>query len=997
VAEGTAREANRVETGDARFRLASLPFGVRRATRLVLTALLLLVSARTTPAQGPAPRPWLDWHTAETEHFVFHYPSAYREWTLSLAERIESLRSEVAAVVGFAPTRRVHIVVDDPVNDANGYAFTPLDAPTIVLWPVSPDPRSEIGDYGVWQELLATHEFAHVAHLTRPSRNRWQRLIRSLSPVPLGPIATKAPRWVTEGYATFVEGRVSGSGRPNHAWRAAILRQFALEGRLPSYGQLSATGEWKTGQFAYLAGSAFLEWLARREGDSSVVALWRRMTSRTDRSFASAFSGLYGGSPAELYGRFTVEVTADAVAVARELKKQQLTEGTLVQRLVRGTGDPAVAPDGRFVALTIRKTDAPSALVVWKTESEPDTLSTARREAQRRRDPEDVPDRAFYPPAKKVVATLVASDGAPYETPRWFADNRRLLLSREMPAPDGTLRPDLFVWSAEDGKLERITRRAALRDADPSTDGRWAAAVRCDRGWCDLVRVDLATRAVRVLRPGSVARNYNRPRVSHKTGEIVVAEQFGDRWRVARVSSTSGELRYADPDDGVNRYDATFDIDGVSIVATAERGGFINLERLPADGGDPVPITRVTGAAVAADVAPDGAVWFLNLQASGFDLRRVRPDSASISTPLPDVILDDSLSAVLSPHRTPAPDSMSIVVAPPPQRAARPREHRYGLGPSRLRYVPSASSGFGGSTMALAVVRSDPVGRLGISMLGTAGAGALPSGGSLAITSRRWRTIVGASGWISHEAPSRELPTAVEEGLDLARAGGALRLDARRVRDAGELSATLGVLSEWQRPTSLREFTRTAAVGAFGATLRQVDEEERYVISLDGFGELGNTFGGRYARQRSALLFGTARGDRPLLTARLAYGTVGMGDGAGRERYVVGGFRSPLVDPMFDARRVEAPAYPIGSATGTNFASYRVAFPIESVEAFYSGATTDFFQSQRRSYGAEVRERVPAIAALGTPEVSVVTGFARAQDEPVRGKWRYYVSLALRP
>jgi len=27
----------------------------------------------------------------------------------------------------------------------------------------------------------------------------------------------------------------------------------------------------------------------------------------------------------------------------------------------------------------------------------------------------------------------------------------------------------------------------------------------------------------------------------------------------------------------------------------------------------------------------------------------------------------------------------------------------------------------------------------------------------------------------------------------------------------------------------------------------------------------------------------------------------------------------------------------------------------------------------------------------------VVSGFARAQDEPLRGKWRYYVTLSLRP
>jgi Tol biopolymer transport system component len=992
VTESAVRRSDRAERRDARFRLASFPFLVRRAACLFAIALIALPIS-VVRAQGPAPRPWLDWHTTQTEHFVFHYPTAYREWTFALADRIETLRSEVADVVGFAPRNRVHVVVDDPVNDANGYAFPALDAPTIVLWPVSPDPRSDIGDYAVWQELLATHEFAHVAHLTRPTRNRWRGFIRRLSPVPLGPITTKVPRWVTEGYATYVEGRVSGSGRPNHAWRAAILRQFALEGRLPSYGQLSSTGGWKSGQFAYLAGSAFLEWLARREGDSSVVALWRRLTSKTDRSFASAFAGVYGGSPSELYGRFTVELTADAVEIARALRQHQLTEGELVQRLVRETGDPAIAPDGRFVALTIRKEKAPSALVVWKTEPEPDTLASSQRAEQLRRDPQDVPDRFFYPPAKRVVATLVASDGYPYETPRWFADNRRLLVTRNMPAPDGTFRPDLFIWSAEDGALQRVTRHAALRDADPSPDGKWAAAVRCEHGWCDLVRVDLSTREVRVLRAGSVRRNYYRPRISRKTGEIVVAEQLGDRWRVARVSPFTGEMRYADPDDGANRYDATYDVDGATIVTTTERGGFVNLERLSPNGAEPVPLTRVTGAAVAADVAPDGDVWYLNLQSSGYDLRRVEPDSVRIDSPLPTVVIGDTLSSVLPPRRRSGLDGGAAPPAAPPART----ESSYGLGPSRFRYVPLVSAGFGGSTAGVAVVRSDPVGRLGVQLLGVAGSSALPVGGAVTLTTRASRSVVSLSGWYSHEAPSRELPAARAAGLDLERGGGALRLDRRRVRDAGELTGTLALLAEVQQPSAFAQSVRRAVIGGFGATLRQVDNDVRYVMAIDGVGELGASDDGRYARQQSSLLFGTARTDRSLFTTQLAYGTVGGGDGAGRERYVVGGFRSPLIDPLYDARRIEAPAYPVGSSEGATFASYRIGIPVDPVEAFYAGATTDFFQTQRRSYGIEVRRRIPAIAALGTPEANALAGFARAQDDPVRGDWRFYLSVAFRP
>jgi hypothetical protein len=188
-----------------------------------------------------------------------------------------------------------------------------------------------------------------------------------------------------------------------------------------------------------------------------------------------------------------------------------------------------------------------------------------------------------------------------------------------------------------------------------------------------------------------------------------------------------------------------------------------------------------------------------------------------------------------------------------------------------------------------------------------------------------------------------------------------------------------------------------AGIAAFTGTLRQSDEEVRYLVQLHGLGELGSTAEGTYARHRSALSFGSARGRRSPATIRVAYGTVGGGAGSARESFVVGGFRSPLIDPILDARRIDAPAYPVGSSAGLTFASYRVSAPVEPVELFYSSHSTDFYANQLRSYGAELRQRVPAIAALGTPEVEVLTGFARALDAPVRDNWRYYVSLGLRP
>jgi Tol biopolymer transport system component len=777
-----------------------------------------------------------------------------------------------------------------------------------------------------------------------------------------------------------------------------VLRQFALEGRLPGYSTLSATGPWQTSNFAYLAGSAFFDWLARREGDSSVTALWRRMTAKTVRSFDDSFAGVYGDAPATLYQRFVAELTADALAFERTLTRDALVPGTLVQRLIRNTGDPAVSPDGRFIALVVRHVTLPSELVVWRTADEPDTLVARRRAYVIERDSDDVPDRSFYPPPKRTIISLVPSDGASYESPRWMSDNKHLVVTRRMPMSDGTLRSDLFIWSAEDGALRRITAGAAVRDADPSADGRWAAAVRCDRGWCDLVRVDLASGAVRVLAPGSETRNYYRPRVSKRTGEIAVAEQSGDRWRIVRVSSDGAAFRYADPDDGVTRYDATFDADGRTIVATSEAGGVANIERLDPVDLHPTRLTAVTGAAVSADVAPDGTLWFLSLQAGGYDLRRLRPDSASISRarnasgPL-HLGLVDSLSPILPPHFVQQASDSS---RRPPQSGVS-EERPYGTGPSRYRYLPGGTTGFGGSSILLGIVRSDPVGRLGIAVFGAVGAGSLPAGVALTATSRASRTERILNLWSSHEGPSARFAAAFEEGLDLTRSGGALRLQRSRIIDGGEILGTVGLLAERQHSAAWVSRTRGAAIAAFSIVGRQRDEELRYQEQLSGVVETGTNGDDAYHRQRSAFFFGVGSGSRPLTTVRLAYGTVGGIGGSDRERFVIGGFASPLIDPLLDGRRVDAPAYPVGSSTSTSFSSFRLALPLPPVELFYGGSSPDLFRTSLRSYGVEYRQRVAAVPALGTPDVDVLTGFARALDAPVTKEWRYYVTLAVKP
>ena len=221
-----------------------------RAAALALAAFTLLSRAANAQAPSLVPtRPFLAWETLETPHFAFHYPREMRAWTTFVAERVESVHDAVVALVGYGPSARVNVVVDDPYNVSNGSAFPVIGAPAIMLWPVPPEPASQIGDNRSWGEVLAVHEFAHIAHISRPSRNPRQRLLWALAPVNVGPIARNGSRWLWEGYATYVEGRLTGTGRPHGAWRPALLRELALEGKLPTYTQLSTLSGYRGGSF----------------------------------------------------------------------------------------------------------------------------------------------------------------------------------------------------------------------------------------------------------------------------------------------------------------------------------------------------------------------------------------------------------------------------------------------------------------------------------------------------------------------------------------------------------------------------------------------------------------------------------------------------------------------------------------------------------------------------------------------------------------------------
>ena len=958
--------------------------GIRR--RRLSTAALLL-AAILVPLRAPAQdiiRSATPWRTLQTRWFDVHYPLDTEAWALDLAPQLDAVRDSVAALVGYAPPGRTTIVIDDPYNQANGKAIPLLGAPVIHLWVTPPSPTDQIANHRGWGLKLVAHEFGHIAHLSRPVRGRSQWYWHAL-PARVSPMAVLTPRWATEGYATWIEGKVTGTGRPYGVWRPALLRELALGGRLPGYTAMSIGGGYKGGSMAYLAGSAFWEWLATQRGDTSMTLVFRRQTARTKRSFDEAFRGVYGEAPAVLYARFAAELTARAFAVDTAVRARGLVTGTRLARYAGAVGGPAATRDGKLLALSLPASGGrPQRIIVAPI----DTQATSQREqrviaTQQARDPEDVPAIRTVPRLALPVATLTPRRGRSFRRPRFIdSAGTRLLVESWSVRRDGTQRPDLATWNTRTGAVRYVTDGAVVQDADPSPDGTRAAAIRCHSGTCDVVLVSLSTGAVTALAAGTPRKVFSHPRWAPDGQSIAASVQDTDgTWRVALIDVATATLRIATPADDVNRHSASFDGTGTALVYVTEADGIPNVESLRLADGARTPRTRVVGSVYEPVPLPQGGVLFLLEYAGGMDLHRVRGD---------ELVTGDGIGALASQLSPVLPRPRERGMTLPRDSVAAPTS--YGAGPRQLRFLGHVTTAPEGLVTGFAVASADPANRLVWTLSAMGG------------TRAAWRGGVASAAWYGSRPTVRA--EAFWLGQDASRQHRAARVSADDVRLAGgSLALELPIAGS----TAAHRVAASAFVGAAERAGDGVASRALVTAQYGGGGVLASrtTIGGslrttlgvlggeRFARG-SASAYVNMRGAR--VDARAHRATAGT---PLFEQFSAGGFAPPLADEATLSQRIGVPSLPVGVARGLALYELRIAHPMPllPVGSLYAHSVGTQWRPDRQSVvvGAEQGFAFDYLGIVGLPRMRMLAGAAYVARGPLRRSGTAYLSFGWRP
>ena len=503
--------------------------------RQLLPALLTLLIAAPLAAQGSyfgqnhVQFRKFDWQVMRTEHFDIHYYPELADvatYTGQMAERTyarlkrvlnHEFRERKPILIFGSRTEYAQNNVTGDLGEGNLGVTDALRQRNMFFY---------AGDIGQAEHTLA-HEMVHVFQYDIFARGRAGAGMQQLAQV-------NPPLWFIEGMAEYL------SVGPKHTYTDAVMRDAALNGKIPTIEQMTDRPDL---YFPYRYGEALWTYVAKRWGDEVIGEI---MQATPSLGVGRGFRRYLGLDLEDLEEEWKEDVQQRYLPQVAELERPRKVAGPLLNK--RRTGGiipiyvaPALSPDGRQIVYISTGSLLRAEVFLDLYLADASTGKRITRLTKSTLDPEFEELRyaysqsAFSPDGRLIAFTaqrkgkdvlyiydirrqrVVRRLDTPLQAmigPSWSPDGRKLVFSGALNGLS-----DLYVIDADGRNLQRLTTDA-LGDHQPqwSPDGRYIAFA-SERGpQTDLTSLslgkwqisvyDLENGSVTVI-PGQEGRNLN--------------------------------------------------------------------------------------------------------------------------------------------------------------------------------------------------------------------------------------------------------------------------------------------------------------------------------------------------------------------------------------------------------------------------------------------------------------------------------------------------------
>lgn len=572
---------------------------MRIGRSLAVVASLAATLFLSTPpaAQAASLDPSLEWHTADTEHFVLYWYDGEELVAKRMLEILESVHGEVTKAVGWSPKPKTHVVLTDITDSANGFAIS-VPFNTIRLFVTAPQEGSSLDYYDDWLRMLFTHEYTHICHIDKIGG--MPRAMRAVFGSVIDPNQIQ-PRWIVEGYATYQETELSTAGRGRSTFADMIVRTAVLEDEFPSISRAGGQMEkWPNGYIPYIFGVKFLEYLKETYGEDSVKE-FTRLTGREYFPFYPFFprvnskaKKVFGGkSFYRLWDEWHARLKTEIADEKARLEAQGLTG---IERLTEhgaSTTAPRISPDGKKIVYSMYNGKGPSSIRLMDLDGKND----------------------------KSVISKFSADGF-----AWTPDSKVFAFGTEKLWRDYYVWSDIYSWHIGEKRLTRLTRGARARTPDYRPDGAELLFVTNDVSNSDLATLKVDQSMTWWTNKKDFTQ-FSTPRWNPAGTIVAVSAWMPGGYREILLLDTKGKLVQRVTADRFIDRDPTWSAKGEFLLFSSDRTGIPNLFAYELASGSYYQVTNVLGAAYQPSVdASDSWIVFQGYTGDGHDIFRTKFD-----------------------------------------------------------------------------------------------------------------------------------------------------------------------------------------------------------------------------------------------------------------------------------------------------------------------------------------------------------------------------------